>query len=469
VPAAGGLHSYLQVGEALLVTTVAEAHAAGRAARKVAPRSAQAGYDPPAGRDPIAVLERQAETRVAALVPIRYGRMLVSPFAFYRGAAAIMAADLAPAPRSGLTVQLCGDAHLSNFGAYGSPERRLVFDLNDFDETLPGPWEWDVKRLVASFAVAAREHGLPAGRREEIVREAAERYRTAMREFAGMRTIDVWYARLDVQRLLEQLGPSLGRRKRSRAEHGIAKAHTRDSTRAYSKLIHMVDGEPRIISDPPLIIPVEELAPGEEASRLAHAFLHGYARTLEPGRRALLEQYRFVHLAHKVVGVGSVGLQAWIALFLGRDDADPLFLQVKQAQASALEEHIGRSAYRNHGARVVAGQRVMQAASDILLGWRRINGLDFYARQLKDWKTSVDVDEMSRKELRAYAQLCGWTLARAHARSGDRIALAAYLGGGDAFDRAMAGFAEAYADQNERDYAALKAAVGEGRLTAAEL
>jgi uncharacterized protein (DUF2252 family) len=447
------------------MTIVADANAAGRAARKRVPRSVHGLYEPAAGREePVTVLERQAESRVPWLVPIRYGRMLASPFAFYRGAAAIMAADLAPMPHTGLTVQLCGDAHLSNFGAFGSPERRLVFDVNDFDETLPGPWEWDVKRLAASFAVAGREHGLSGGRREETVREGVRRYRLAMREFAAMRTIDVWYARADVEHLLDQL--RLTRRQRSRADRVLAKARTRDNTHTYSKLIHMVDGEPRIVSDPPLIVPAAELERGDEAAGIAKDFLRGYARTLEPGRRRLLEQYRFVDLAHKVVGVGSVGLQAWIALFLGRDGDDPLFLQIKQAQASVLESHLARSAYRNHAARVVAGQRLMQAASDIMLGWRRMNGLDFYARQLKDWKASVDIEELKPEGLRAYARLCGWTLARAHARSGDRIAIAAYLGGGDGFDRAMASFAEAYADQNERDYARLQAAVASGRITA---
>jgi hypothetical protein len=315
--------------------------------------------------------------------------------------------------------------------------------------------------------VAGREHGLSGPQREEIVREAASRYRLAMREFAAMRTIDVWYVRVEVEQLFEQLRPSLTHRQQSRAEHGIAKALTRDSMYAYDKLIRTVDGEPRIISDPPLIVPVEELTSGEEAARLVRLFLRGYVRTLEPGRRVLLEHYRFVHLAHKVVGVGSVGLQAWIVLLLGRDDRDPLFLQVKQAQASVLEEHLGRSAFRNHGARVVAGQRVMQASSDIMLGWRRIEGFDFYARQLKDWKGSLNVEAMNRHDLTGYARLCGWTLARAHARSGDRIASAAYLGSGDVFDRAMVAFAEAYADQNERDHAALVAAVDSGRVTAA--
>jgi uncharacterized protein (DUF2252 family) len=400
--------------------------------------------------------------------------MLVSPFAFYRGGAAIMASDLAAMPRSGLRVQLCGDAHLSNFGVFGSPERRLVFDVNDFDETLPGPWEWDVKRLVASFAVAGRENGFTAKERNRVVRDTAASYRSAMRSFAGMRDLEVWYARLEAEPLLDQIRPSLSRQQRKRVEREVAKARTRDSMRAFSKLTHEVGGEPRIISDPPLIVPAEELAPTATEAQMAQLvgeFLGGYRASLETDLRVLVERYRFVHLAHKVVGVGSVGTQAWIALFLGRDRQDPLFLQVKEAQPSVLEEFAGKSAYRNHGARVVAGQRLMQASSDIFLGWRQMtttNGakIDFYARQLKDWKGSPEIDVMRPEEMAAYGRTCGWTLARGHARSGDRIAIAAYLGSGDVFDRAMTSFAETYADQNERDFAALTEAVKTGRITA---
>jgi uncharacterized protein (DUF2252 family) len=455
--------------------SVDERAARGRAARAEVPRSSHAVFEPAGSRpDPVGVLERQAETRVPQLVPIRYGRMLVSPFAFYRGGAAIMASDLAAMPRSGLRVQLCGDAHLSNFGVFGSPERRLVFDVNDFDETLPGPWEWDVKRLVASFAVAGRENGFTAKERNRVVRDTAASYRSAMRSFAGMRDLEVWYARLEAEPLLDQIRPSLSRQQRKRVEREVAKARTRDSMRAFSKLTHEVGGEPRIISDPPLIVPAEELAPTATEAQMAQLvgeFLGGYRASLETDLRVLVERYRFVHLAHKVVGVGSVGTQAWIALFLGRDRQDPLFLQVKEAQPSVLEEFAGKSAYRNHGARVVAGQRLMQASSDIFLGWRQMtttNGakIDFYARQLKDWKGSPEIDVMRPEEMAAYGRTCGWTLARGHARSGDRIAIAAYLGSGDVFDRAMTSFAETYADQNERDFAALTEAVKTGRITA---
>jgi uncharacterized protein (DUF2252 family) len=420
------------------------------------------------------VLERQAKARVAELVPIRYGRMLASPFAFYRGAAAIMASDLEATRTTGVRVQLCGDAHAANFGVFGSPERRLVFDINDFDETLPGPWEWDVKRLVASFAIVGRENGFTAKERNRVVRETTASYRSAIRGFAAMRDLDVWYARLEVEALLDQIRPALAGKRRKRLERDVAKARTRDSLHAFAKLTHEVDGQPRIVSEPPLIVPVEELAPTAtqaEMTRVVRAFLRGYRASLSTDRRVLLERYRFVHLAHKVVGVGSVGVQAWIALFLGRDRQDPLLLQVKEAQPSVLDEFAGKSRFRNQGARVVAGQRLMQASSDIFLGWRRMTTttgarIDFYARQLTDWKGSAETDVMRPEEMAAYGRACGWTLARAHARSGDRIALAAYLGSGPAFDRAIVAFAEAYADQNERDYAALNEAVQTGRVTA---
>jgi len=455
--------------------TVEERVALGRAARSEVPRSCHGEFEPATDRpDPIALLERQAETRIHELVPIRYERMLVSPFTFYRGAAAIMACDLGGSPTTGLRAQLCGDAHLSNFGVFASPERRLVFDVNDFDETLPGPWEWDIKRLVASFAVAGRENGFTAKERARVVGDATASYRSAMREFAGMRDLDVWYARVEVDSLLARVGSDLGSRQRKRLKRDIGKAQTRDSLQVFSKLTHEVDGEPRIIPNPPLIVPVEQLAPeSSEArmSRLVQDFLRGYRTSLSSDRRVLLERYRFVDLAHKVVGVGSVGTQDWIVLLLGRDHSDPLFLQVKQAQASVLEEFVGKSVYRNHGARVIAGQRLMQASSDIFLGWQRMTAhtgatVDFYARQLKDWKGSAEIEAMTPGDMGAYARLCGWTLARSHARSGDRIAISSYLGTGVVFDRAMVSFAEAYADQNERDYAALEAAVASGRVPA---
>jgi uncharacterized protein (DUF2252 family) len=458
--------------------TTAERVAAGRAARKEMPRFRHGVLELPSDRpDPVALLERQAESRVPELVPIRYGRMLVSPFTFYRGAAAIMASDLAAGPRTSLRAQLCGDAHLSNFGVFGSPERRLVFDINDFDETLPGPWEWDVKRLAVSLEVAGRDNGMGSADRREVVRRGVLEYRTAMRTFAGMRNLDVWYASLDVGSRVAELRAVATRKQVRRTEQTLAKARTRDSMHAFAKLTHVVDGDRRIISDPPLIEPIEDLAQGVEADDLAeavHDVLRAYRRTLESDRRYLLERYRLVHVARKVVGVGSVGTRAWIALMLGRDSDDPLFLQIKEAQPSVLEEHVGRSVHGNCGERVVSGQRLMQAASDIFLGWTRVTAgadgtrRDFYGRQLKDWKGSATIETMEAKAMALYAGLCGWTLARAHARSGDRVAIAAYLGGGNAFDRAICDFADAYADLNERDYSALAAAVDSGRIAAAK-
>jgi uncharacterized protein (DUF2252 family) len=421
------------------------------------------------------VLERQAATRVPELVPIRYGRMLSSPFAFYRGSAAVMAADLAAGPDSGLRVQLCGDAHLANFGVFAAPDRRLVFDLNDFDETLPGPWEWDVKRLAASFAIAARENGLGRKERRSIVRTAAREYRVRMRELAAARNLDVWYVRLDIREIVEELDRVASRKLMRRFERNVAKARAKDSVRALERLTHNVDGEPRIVSDPPLIVPVEELHDErpETVERELRGLLRTYRQSLEHDRRQLVDGYRLVHLARKVVGVGSVGTRAWVVLLVGRDDDDPLFLQFKEADSSVLEPYAGASRYENHGERVVRGQRLMQAASDIFLGWLPAVGLDgrerdFYGRQLWDGKRSIDVESLNAEGFEIYARGCGFTLARAHARSGDRIAIAAYLGSGEAFDRAMSEFAELYADQAERDHAALAEAAKSGRITATE-
>jgi uncharacterized protein (DUF2252 family) len=452
----------------------AERVAAGKRARAKAPRSSHEAWDPPADRpDPIEILERQAATRVPDLVPIRYGRMLTSPFAFYRGTAAVMAADLATTPVSGLRAQLCGDAHLSNFGAFASPDRRLVFSINDFDETLPGPWEWDVKRLGASFALAGRERGFSKKQRRAVLLTALRQYREAMRTFAGMGNLDVWYARLDVESLLEQLSQIARPKELKKVEKNIAKAQTKDSLKALARLTERVDGELRIVRDPPLIVPIEDLLEAEQDELEAgvRELLETYKRSLKADRRHLLDSYRYVHLAHKVVGVGSVGTRAWIVLLAGRDDGDPLFLQCKEAEASVLEPYAGKSRYKNHGARVVQGQWLMQAASDILLGWLPTVGIDgrqrdFYVRQLWDWKRSADVESMSPKAMTIYGRMCGWTLARAHARSGDRIAIGAYLGSGDAFDRAIADFSELYADQAEKDYKALADAVKEGRVAA---
>ena len=457
--------------------TPAERVARGKAARAEVPRDSHAVFDPPPDRpDPIGLLEQQAKSRVPELVPVRWGRMMVSPFTYYRGAALPMASDLATTPVSGLAVQACGDAHLSNFGLFGSAERRLMFDVNDFDETLPGPWEWDVKRLAASLEVAARGNGFSGKQRREIVTAAVTRYRQAMRSFAGMTNLDIWYAHLDMDQMRAQFDAQLRPQQRKLMDKGLAKARTRDSMEELAKLCHAVDGQSRIIADPPLLVPIEDLVPNKTDRAALEAWFASlvgkYRRTLETDRRFLLDEFRFADLARKVVGVGSVGTRCWILLMLGRDDADPLFLQVKEAEASVLSRFVGASRYANQGQRVVAGQRLMQASSDIFLGWQRVEaGLDgrqrdFYVRQLRDWKFSVDIETMIPRGMRLYGELCGWTLARAHARSGDRIAIASYLGGSDVFDRAITEFAAAYADQNERDHEALVAAVASGRIAA---
>jgi uncharacterized protein (DUF2252 family) len=456
--------------------TPAERAARGKMARAEVPRDSHAVFDPPSDRpDPLALLEEQAKTRVPELVPIRWGRMMVSPFTYYRGAALPMASDLATTPVSGLAVQACGDAHLSNFGLFGSAERRLMFDVNDFDETLPGPWEWDVKRLAASLEVAGRENGFTPKQRRETVTAAAARYRMAMREFASMTNLDVWYAHADITELRAQFDTQLRARQRKVLDQGLAKAHTRDSMQELTKLCQMANGRPRIVSDPPLLVPIDELIPAAADRADLEGLLTGliakYRRTLETDRRYLLEQFEFCDMARKVVGVGSVGTRCWIILMLGRDETDPLFLQVKEAEASVLSRYVGVSKYPNQGQRVVAGQRLMQASSDIFLGWQRAEGLDgqprdFYVRQLRDWKFSVEIATLRPEGLQIYGSLCAWTLARAHARSGDRIAIASYLGGSDVFDKAIAKFAATYADQNEQDHQALVDAVKAGRITA---
>jgi uncharacterized protein (DUF2252 family) len=456
--------------------TVDERVARGKAARAEVPRSRHAIFEPPSRRtDPIKLLERQAKTRVPELVPIRYGRMLVSPFTFYRGGALIMASDLAATPRSGLQVQCCGDAHLSNFGVFASPERRLVFDLNDFDETLPGPWEWDVKRLAVSMLIAARDNDFAAKDQDRIVLDTVESYRAAMAGFAGMNNLDVWYAHLEIEKILKEFGSQLKPKGVKKTEKMLAKARTKDSMAAFSKLTHVVDGEARIVAEPPLIVPIDDLVHGKERDEMfggLHDLLTSYRETLEHDRRVLLEEFRLTDFARKVVGVGSVGTRAWIALLLGRDGQDPLLLQMKEAEASVLEEFLGPSEFENHGERVVTGQRLMQAASDIFLGWLHVEAgvdgeqRDFYGRQLKDWKGSAETEQMLPAGMSAYGRLCGWTLARAHARSGDRIAIASYLGKGPTFDRAILEFSRAYAEQSELDYKALEAAVKAGKITA---
>jgi uncharacterized protein (DUF2252 family) len=470
-----GMQRY-QLESGLERMTPAERAARGKEAQAAVPRDSHAVFDPGPGRpDPIGLLEEQAKSRVPELVPVRRGRMMVSPFTFYRGAALPMAADLATTPVSGLAVQACGDAHLSNFGIFGSAERRLVFDVNDFDETLPGPWEWDVKRLAASLEVAARGNGFAGKDRRGIVTAAVARYRRAMRDFAGMTNLDVWYAHADLDDLRAKFDAQMKKRERKIIDQDMAKARTRDSMQEVAKLTRIVDGRPRIISDPPLLVG-DDLLPKEQDlaafSAQLTGLIAGYRRTLETDRRYLLEQYEVADMARKVVGVGSVGTRCWIVLLLGRDESDPLFLQVKEAQASVLSRFVGASKYASMGQRVVAGQRLMQASSDIFLGWQRAEvGLDgqqrdFYVRQLRDWKYSIAIEDLVPRTMRAYGELCGWTLARAHARSGDRIAIAAYLGGSDVFDQAITRFAAAYADQNERDHQALVDAVAAGRLTA---
>lgn len=452
--------------------SAADRHERGRARRLVLPRSALADYVPALDRpDPVALLESQAVSRSSVLVPLRYQRMLASPFAFFRGAALIMASDLAAGAHTGLSVQLCGDAHLSNFGLFASPERSLVFDVNDFDETLAGPWEWDLKRLVASIAVLARSKGFDAGQQAALVRDCAQAYRLQMRELAELGELDMWYAQVVVDdALVGSVEPKLGKQ----IQRAAAKARSRDGRRAVSKLTRVVDGQRVLASDPPLLVPVEELLGPEQAAcynAQMGALIETYLDSLPSHLRVLAGRYDYIGMAHKVVGVGSVGTRCWVVLMLGRDDDDPLLMQVKEAQLSVLEGYLQPSPYPNCGQRVVEGQRLIQAASDTLLGWLHASGPDghdgdYYVRQLWDMKGSADVEAMSPTVLAGYGRACGGVLARAHGRSGDRIAIAAYLGSGDAADAALVRFAAAYADQNERDYRALRTAVSDGRVAA---
>ena len=466
-----------QIDAELARLTPAERVERGKKARAAVPRDSHAEFSPTADRpDPVALLQEQESVRVPELVPIRHGRMMVSPFTYYRGAALPMARDLAATPVSGFAVQACGDAHLSNFGIFGSPERRLVFDVNDFDETLPGPWEWDVKRLAASMEVAARDNGFTAKETREIVMATVASYRNAMRAFAAMSNLEVWYSRGDMDQLRSQYQSRLKTRQRKTVNKSLAKARTRDSLQEVAKLTETVKGRPRIVADPPVLVPMVDLLPGSvdraDFEAQIAALLARYRRTLDSDRRSLLDQYELVDVARKVVGVGSVGTRCWVVLMLGRDRSDPLFLQVKEAEKSVLAPFVGASKHANQGQRVVAGQRLMQATSDIFLGWQRTEaGLDgrsrdFYVRQLRDWKFSVDIEVMVPNGMLMYGELCAWSLARAHARSGDRIAIAAYLGGSAAFDRAVTEFAGLYADQNERDWGSLRDAVSSGQLAA---
>jgi uncharacterized protein (DUF2252 family) len=457
-----------------------ERRAQGKAARARVPREAHAELSPAAGRDPVGSLIEQERARVPELAPIRHGRMLVSPFTFYRGAALIMATDLAATPSPGLRTQLCGDAHLANFGAYASPERRLVFDINDFDETLPGPFEWDVKRLTTSFVVAGRDNGFTPKQCRKLALAVVGTYRRTMRTFANQTILDVWYAHLDIEDLLKEFELSLSPKKLKRdaadlaaAQHQVAKAHTRTSLQAVAKLTTVANGRRQIVSDAPLIVPVDELTDLDTAAvlRTIQGLLATYRATLRSDRRVLLDHFSLTDVAHKVVGVGSVGLRAWVLLFESGLGAETLVLQAKQAEGSVLAAYGGPSEYANHAERVVAGQHLMQASSDIFLGWLAASPAegwtdDYYLRQLRDWKASADLEAMGLRSFDVYARLCGWTLARAHARGGDRIILAGYLGGSDAFDHAVADFAEVYADLNEHDHAALAEAVATGRVQA---
>lgn len=456
--------------------SVEERQARGKAARAGTPLPTHAEWRPATGRpDPVALLDQQNVTREPDLVPVRNGRMMVSPFTFFRGAAKVMAADLKGTPRAGLNVQLCGDAHLSNFGLFGSPERRLVFDLNDFDETLPGPFEYDVKRLAASVMIAARNNGFTKADARGATRACVAACREAMAGFARMRTMDIWYAHLSEDAVDEvRKGAKTKRDVKAvkRLEKGVDKARTRDSVQALSKLGELVDGTYRIASKPPTVVPLRDLADTygisrREIDRAVRRQFRGYRATLADDRRRLLERFEVIDVARKVVGVGSVGTRAYIALLQGRDQDDPLFLQLKEATASVLEDHLPRSRYPDHGERVVRGQRLMQAVSDIFLGWTvEPDGRHYYWRQLRDMKGSATIETLAPNELTAYANACAWTLARAHARSGDPVAMAAYLGPDNRFDDAIRDFSVRYADRNERDFEVFRSAVSSGRLQA---
>ncbi len=482
--------------------TVAERTSMGEEARSAVPLAEHANWEAPSDRpDPVTLLAEQNRTRDEDLVPVRHGRMMVSPFTFYRGAARVMASDLSHTPNANLIAQLCGDAHLSNFGVFASPERRLLFDVNDFDETLPGPFEYDVKRLAASLTIAARHNAFSPADARQVTVVAGRSYREAMAEFAEMRTMELWYAHLDEDELRAGIAAattatskaekgSKGKKKKKkegskdeptpekvgkRADKILQKAHTRDSLQALSKLGELVDGQYRIVSQPPIVVPLRELSDtygiGPEAFEdiIVDQFRR-YRGTLQDDRRHLLERFQIIDMARKVVGVGSVGTRAFIVLLQGRDQQDPLFLQVKEATRSVLEDHLPESRYRQPGERVVQGQRLMQAASDIYLGWTRGEEADryYYWRQLRDMKGSADVESMWPEAMSFYARICGWTLARAHARSGDPVAISAYLGNEDTFDEAIADFSEGYADQNARDYEAFTKAIASGRLKAKE-
>jgi len=441
-------------GEAKALT-IAERRAAGKALRTKVPRSSHATWSPAPDRpDPISLLEESNRSRIAKLVPIRYGRMITSPFAFLRGSAVVMAGDLAMTPGTGIQVQACGDAHIANFGTYATPERNQVFDVNDFDETLPGPWEWDVKRLAASIVVAGRQNGFSAVSNRQAALNCLRTYRERMWEFGDMRHLDVWYSCIDEQGLLKRVG----RTSRPFIDRELEKAHWQTNVHVFPQLARQINGQYSIKDDPPLITHLDD----DERTLWLHALLGGYEASLLDDRRVLFNRYHVVDLAQKVVGVGSVGTHCYIALLLGNADSDPLFLQIKEAQASVLERHLGPSAYANHAQRVVCGQHLMQAASDIFLGWTSGGSIDCYIRQLRDMKGTPSLEHLDEGNFNVYVGLCGWTLARTHARSGDSASISGYLGTNDQFDRAVATFAQAYADQTERDHAALVAAARAG-------
>lgn len=461
--------------------TPEDSKAHGKDLREKVPLESHGDWAPASDRpDPVSLLKEQGASRLQDLLPVRYERMSASAFTFYRGGALIMAWDLSKTPSTGIEVQACGDAHISNFGLFNSPERRTVFDINDFDETLPGPWEWDVKRLAASVEICGRDRGFSEAERTDMVISCVQGYRQAMREFAKMGNLDVWYAHMDVDALQERFAAQMPKKARKAARKAVEKAKGKDSTRAIAKLTEVVDGRLRVVSDPPIVVPLRDIVAGAgrmgaqqersvDVAKLVSRVLSEYRLTLSPEKRRLVEQYEGVDIARKVVGVGSVGTRAWIVVMRGAGNDDPLVLQVKEAQESVLERFVGKSAYREHGERVVQGQRAMQTAGDMLLGWCRLPGedgrlKDYYVRQLWDGKGGIDLDRLPQKGLADLSRACGWTLAHAHARTGDRFAIASYLGKKDTFDQAIARFAQAYADQNERDYARFLQAVEDGEL-----
>jgi uncharacterized protein (DUF2252 family) len=444
------LHGPLRAAQG--ARTLADRRAAGRKLRNKVPRSSHAEWTPATDRpDPLSLLEEQNRSRLSHLVPLRYARMAASPFAFLRGSAVVMAQDLAATPVTGLQVQVCGDAHLSNFGIYATPERNQVFDVNDFDETLPGPWEWDIKRFTASIVVAGRTNGFPAATNRRAVLNGVQSYREHMRKYSEMRHIDVWYSRIDYENSLQFVRRTF----RWYIEKQREKSRQRSSLQAFPKLTMQVDGQYRIKDDPPLIMHLDD----EELTQQLRGLVEAYRPTVQEDRRVLLDKYQCMDVARKVVGVGSVGTRCYIVLLLGNDSNDPLLLQIKEAQASVLERHLGPSIYPNHAQRVVSGQRLMQAASDLFLGWTQLGSTDYYIRQLRDMKLSMSLETLIPDGFIEYCRFCGWALARAHARSGDPAQISGYLGRSDVFDRALASFAETYADQTERDHAALVAVI----------